>query len=646
MTALALLVQKDEHAREGIEGPSTPQWLDRIMEWALQGVPPVVQKLGGPVGLVLAVVVVALVVWKRKTILGWWRRRSAIFKRAVVAVVALGAIAAFGTGAYVWDYVQHDNNFCNSCHVMQEPFERFQMSEHSDLGCHDCHSQSVWASLRQLRLWVANRPEEVGPHAPVPTEVCADCHITEDPDSTWQRISATVGHRVHLEADTSALKNVMCVTCHGKEVHRFTPVDETCGQSGCHDPDKTQIVLGDMAGQTHFHCVTCHQFTAPVSEEAPLDTVRVALVPALEQCRSCHAMEKVLAGLDPDVDPHNAVCGTCHNPHTQESPAVAAGRCAECHAPAETLTPFHRGLRSEVVENCVGCHEPHTFLVEGDDCVACHADIVGGTPTAGPRAPEGQQTRLERDDRREAIVAAVARKSFVRPIGLVSAPDAPTAMGASLGFPGTLGGFGHGALQQPRFNHLDHRDIQCTSCHVSRRTHGEVTLESRTQCLQCHHSRVAAARGCARCHTGGEISDPRLVEVAMTIRGQTTPRRIAFDHDNHASVGCATCHTDGPTLGVSRTCASCHENHHTPTADCTTCHRATARQAHTREVHTRGCAGSGCHQSDQYGSMTQGRNTCLACHGDRVDHRPGRACAACHRVTFASGPTSTTARRR
>jgi hypothetical protein len=44
--------------------------------------------------------------------------------------------------------------------------------------------------------------------------------------------------------------------------------------------------------------------------------------------------------------------------------------------------------------------------------------------------------------------------------------------------------------------------------------------------------------------------------------------------------------------------------------------------------------------------MTQGRNTCLACHGDRVDHRPGRACAACHRVTFASGPTSTTARRR
>lgn len=99
-------------------------------------------------------------------------------------------------------------------------------------------------------------------------------------------------------------------------------------------------------------------------------------------------------------------------------------------------------------------------------------------------------------------------------------------------------------------------------------------------------------------------------------------------------------------MRVARTCASCHENHHTAAADCTTCHGTTARQAHTREVHTQSCAGSGCHELQGYGSMTVGRNTCLACHVDMNDHQPGRACAACHRVTFASGATSASPGRR
>jgi nitrate/TMAO reductase-like tetraheme cytochrome c subunit len=611
--------------------PPTPEFLDGLVEWALQGVPQVVQQLGGPLGLVLAAVVIGLVVWKRRAILTWWRHRSVLFKRAILAVVAVGVIATVGTGLYVYDYVQHNNEFCNSCHVMLVPFEKFQTSEHSQLGCHDCHQQSPMASLRQLHLWVLNRPGEVGSHAEVATGVCAECHITEDPDSTWQRISATVGHRVHLEADTSALAGVQCVTCHGLEVHRFVPVDATCGQSGCHDPSTTDVVLGNMAGQTGFHCVTCHEFTAPVVETAPLDTVRVALVPALEQCSSCHQMEKVLVGLDPRVDPHDAVCGTCHNPHTQEAPAEAANRCAECHAPADRLTPFHRGLPTAVIEDCVGCHTPHTFRVEGENCVACHADIIGGTPTAGPRAREGQRTRLDGDDRREEVVAMVGGLDAVaRPVAFH-----PIAMGATSPILELI----RGVQQQPRFNHRDHRDIRCTECHTSRQTHGEVTLESRAQCLDCHHSRRVAATGsgCARCHARGELSVPRTVEIAMSIRGTSTTRRIGFDHDNHAQLACATCHTQGTALGVGRTCASCHENHHTAQADCTTCHRATAREAHTVEVHTRSCAGSSCHESQQYGSMTQGRNTCLACHVDKGDHRPGRACAACHRVSFATG---------
>jgi hypothetical protein len=537
-------------------------------------------------------------------------------------------------GAYLWNYMQHDNDFCNSCHVMNEPFERFQSSEHSELSCHDCHQQSIFASARQLYLWVEDRPGEIGDHAPVPTGVCAECHITQDPDSTWQRISATAGHRVHLEADTSALQDVTCATCHGQEVHRFVPVSQTCGQSGCHDPDKTEVVLGEMAGQTGFHCVMCHRFTAPVAESAPLDTARAALVPELESCRSCHEMEKVLAGLvNPDLDPHDAVCGTCHNPHTQEAPQEAIQRCAECHAPADTLTPFHRGLASGVLEDCSGCHAPHTFLVEGENCVACHADIIGGIPTAGPKA------RLPRD-----VTAAPTAGSFLHLASTAGRTTGGPPADVADEYVRMRAGAGRAPArkaslpqqQQAGFNHRDHRDVECIDCHTSRETHGQVTIESSATCQQCHHARPVIDRGCARCHGRAELSAPIATSIRMAPGGRGVDRQVRFDHDEHPGVGCAQCHTQGISMRVERTCASCHQSHHTATATCVTCHNQPNRASHNAQVHTRSCAGSNCHESASYGAMTQGRNTCLACHQDQTDHRPGQACAGCHRVTFSA----------
>jgi nitrate/TMAO reductase-like tetraheme cytochrome c subunit len=539
-------------------------------------------------------------------------------------------ITGAAMGAYLWNYMQHDNDFCNSCHVMNEPFERFQTSEHSELKCHDCHQQSIFASARQLYLWVEDRPEEIGDHAPVPIGICAECHITQDPDSTWQRISATAGHRVHLEADTSALQDVTCVTCHGQEVHSFVPVDQTCGQSGCHDPDKTEVVLGKMAGQTGFHCVMCHQFTAPVSEDVPLDTARASLVPELENCRSCHEMEKVLAGLvDPDLDPHDAVCGTCHNPHTQEAPTEAINRCAECHAPADTLTPFHRGLPAGTLEDCSGCHAPHTFVVEGDNCVACHADIIGGIPTAGPKAREPREVTAAPVAESSVHLVSTAGRPIVE--AAPSVVDEYVRMRRDSGIRAVLS-----QQQQQGFDHREHRDVECTDCHTSRETHGQVTIESNAACQQCHHARPVVDRGCARCHGRGELSAAVATNLRMELGRGAVDRRVRFDHDDHASVGCAQCHTQGLSMRVERTCASCHQNHHTATASCVTCHNQPNRASHTIQVHTRSCAGSSCHESASYGAMIQGRNTCLSCHQDQTDHRPGQACAACHRVTFSA----------
>ncbi|HEY7471565.1 MAG TPA: hypothetical protein VIE68_04380 [Gemmatimonadota bacterium] len=628
---MILIVQ--EHVRERMESP-TPDWLDAAAKWALGGVPQLVQKLGGVVGVVILLALVLLIWWRRKQIAAFWSRRGPRFKWGLAGVAAVFLLTGAAMGAYLWNYMQHDNDFCNSCHVMNEPFERFQTSEHSDLQCHDCHQQSIFASARQLYLWVEDRPDEIGDHAPVPIGICAECHVTQDPDSTWQRISATAGHRVHLEADTSALKDVTCVTCHGQEVHRFVPVDQTCGQSGCHDPDKTEVVLGQMAGQTGFHCVMCHQFTAPVAEKAPLDTARAALVPELANCRSCHEMDKVLAGLvDPDVDPHDAVCGTCHNPHTQEAPSEAINRCAECHAPVDTLTPFHRGLRAGVLEDCTGCHAPHTFVVEGKNCVACHADIIGGVPTAGPKARAPRDVTVAPVDRSFHLVSTAGS-----PTGGL-APDVATEyirMRLSATRAEALGGVAGERQQQQAFDHRSHRDVECTECHTSRETHGQVTIGSGAACQQCHHTRPVVDRGCARCHGRTELSAAVSTAIRMELGGRTVDRQVRFEHDDHAGVGCAQCHTQGLSMRVERTCASCHQSHHTATASCVTCHNQPNRASHTAQVHTRTCAGSSCHESPSYGAMTQGRNTCLVCHQDQADHKPGQACAACHRVTFSA----------
>jgi hypothetical protein len=258
---------------------------------------------------------------------------------------------------------------------MGPAFAKFTESEHSDLECHDCHTQPISASMRQLYLWVLERPEDIGEHAPVTTGVCARCHIQEDPNETWEAISETLGHRVHLESDSSALAGVECVTCHAPEVHRFAPTEATCAQSGCHLESETAIVLGRMAGtETSFHCIGCHIYTAPT--EGASSFTDEGIVPNIEACGSCHAMQETISQFTPETDPHDAVCGVCHNPHEQTTPAAAYETCtsAGCHSDPESLTPFHRGLHSDVIANCATCHVAHEFEVDGADCRSCHQD--------------------------------------------------------------------------------------------------------------------------------------------------------------------------------------------------------------------------------------------------------------------------------
>ncbi|HEU5210757.1 MAG TPA: hypothetical protein VFU06_15285 [Longimicrobiales bacterium] len=550
-----------------------------------------------------------------------------------VLLVALGAGLAAGL---VWggvelyrtyDYIQHDNDFCLSCHLMVDPFERFSRSAHRDLGCKACHRPTIVTRSTMALTQILENPDSLEAHAYVPNAVCIECHVEGDPED-WRNVAASAGHRVHLESDDASLSELECVQCHSSSVHEFTATDQTCGQAGCHEDQR--IVLGEMGNLT-IHCATCHSFSAPVvSEDA--DSVQLALQPQREECLSCHAMRERLADFPlAENDPHNGVCGACHNPHEQETPRAAFESCASagCHARADTLTPFHRGLDPGVLQNCAQCHDAHVFHAEGQDCRSCHTDVAepsrvtGGMPSAHrPFGLTGGSVGPVSVSEEEHATSA---RRVLRMLAALVLPQRAAAQTPQNGRDATLD-----------FDHARHTQVDCLACHSAENTHGQITVTSFNDCRSCHHT-GSVVQPCTRCHTstdmpGGAFDLRRPFRPSV---GRAENRTFRFDHAQHADVACATCHREGLELSAARVnCSACHEEHHEASNNCRACHETPAAGAHTRTAHLT-CAGSGCHSPAPVQASERTRQLCLSCHQDMVDHQPGRVCVDCHALPAA-----------
>lgn len=582
-----------------------------------------------------------------------------------MAVFAVGSVLLYRT----YEFVEHDNQFCLQCHLMRDPYERFARSGHRDLGCKACHRPGIVERSTMGLAQVVERPEEVRVHAHVPNEVCAECHIEGDPEQ-WRHIANTAGHRIHLESDDPVLRGYQCVECHSTGVHEFAPTDRTCGQGGCHEG--LTIELGRMAEIT-IHCATCHEFTAPVPEEALPVEVATSLRPQAAECMSCHQMRLLLTDFPPD-EPHDAACGACHNPHVQETPAQAVQTCATagCHERPADLSPFHRGLGVGVLEDCSACHEAHRFRIphQGMDCLACHTDIyqdappgrLGAQPSphpqptptpvsnrpmvashpAGPGGWDGPGGPYGWSNGSYSLagpggLAGVVGPERKRTVSALHAPQqvAPTAP-APTRQPAVMAG------DTLRFWHAQHRGVECTACHSVRDRHGAVTVTSLRDCRSCHHTEPEATP-CVQCHDRGAVrrlSMPVSRVMDIQVGRLDRPRRtLPFDHANHMQYDCQRCHTAGLALSAAGlNCATCHAEHHQPTVSCMSCHPAPAQDAHDLNAHL-GCAGAGCHDAAPatVQAVPRTRDFCLVCHQDLVDHRPGRNCVACHVL-----PTGTT----
>jgi nitrate/TMAO reductase-like tetraheme cytochrome c subunit len=606
-----------------------------FVRFLLNTVPSWVQLGGIVVGAILGVLVLVMLVRRRGAIGAWVtaQSRAARIALAVVAVVLLAGVAS--AGAATWNYTQHSNDFCTGCHVMSPAFEQFSGTEnkHAELSCHACHQQPLSASARQLYLWVAERPEGIGEHAPVDNRVCETCHATTD-TAQWQRVVTTAGHRVHLESDSASLRDLQCVRCHGVEVHRFRPVAETCGQSGCHGTEDTEIVLGRMASQTMAHCASCHEFTAPVPALATRDSASGTLVPGRVQCMGCHEMRAVLAEFDEGRDPHGGKCGSCHDPHTQTTPAAASESCATCHADWRD-EPFHVSANHRRVgERCLTCHLPHQAKVDASDCQACH-ESVRARGTLRPPLPFDSSAALRRSDTTAAMPVPTAA-----PVGPYHAAPAPSYRGGPFvpdpgddAMPAVDAHFPRLAVADT-FPHARHVTLSCLVCHRTGAGQGRLTFERPRGCDICHHQAPRQAR-CEACHSTDEYERPDPRTVTITVAGHPPrPRSVDFLHARHAERPCLECHTEPVSLALApekAQCTDCHAEHHAVGLSCSSCHPiAEPRLAHpTLESAHQRC--DVCHTRATVEQLTPTRAFCSTCHASsHTNHYEPRECTVCH----------------
>ena len=617
------------------------QWIFQKPGWVMAG--------GIVLSAIVALAVLVLAWRRRRAIWTWLVTRDRGVKLAMAGAVGAVLLLVVGTGVKTYDFMMHDNDFCAGCHIFVPSGQIFvrpdtgtyllvnkQEGKHDTLSCHACHPFELKSQTQELFYWIVARPDKIPPHGKVRRQICEQCHVTGPAKDTWKRVTTTAGHRTHLDSDSSALKDVECLTCHAQTAHRFQPADTTCAQQGCHFTDSIRIRLGRMSSRFDagrpplpneelLYCNSCHQFTADAQFLAP-DSALALLRPASRQCFSCHEMRSLLATYDPAREPHSGGCGMCHKPHVDVKPADALKSCADgqCHADWREVD-FHTGAaHRKVAQRCETCHEPHAARVDASDCVGCHRDVRYG-PRSQPRlrpplpfdTTQALKQTSSREPPRRLIVPGRARGQGAAP----PEEDPPQSRADVSPSPSDT------------FSHERHSRLACLTCHDLRSKRRPLTFETPRGCQICHHQRPAASN-CSECHQDSELAEPKQVTVQVGVsRHPRRAREVDFAHQSHRDVACVKCHQTVVSLAPTpeaADCSGCHENHHTADRDCATCHRtAGIVTAHEPPVDAH-LKCDQCHASATVSVLTPTRSFCLTCHDAEVDHYAPKECTVCH----------------
>lgn len=295
----------------------------------------------------------------------------------MVIVVVVGSVVAYK----LWDYKENNPRFCVTCHLMDDAFEKWEVSSHKDINCHECHHLSLIEQNKLLITLVLHNPQEVPERhgkVIVPWKYCTKCHVEgNEKFPSAPNVGVSAFHKKHF--DQAKLE---CTKCHGYKLHEFAAEPKFC--VGCH-PDNEPV-----HGMPELACLNCHN---DKSEN---------LIPGRDACLLCHGDEAQRTAITADLDNNNInyikpteeevakaskmatfpaegamafECNKCHNPHGKIKLTIGSEDCSTCHEGAgkkgQHQTHIGMGL------TCKQCHKPHKWTVTKEMaksafCTQCH----------------------------------------------------------------------------------------------------------------------------------------------------------------------------------------------------------------------------------------------------------------------------------
>lgn len=360
------------------------------------------------------------------------------FGALAVGLIALGALA-FGSWA------TGTPSYCGSCHEMRPEFYTWQVSDHKNAGCVQCHMEPGATGVKAVVAGRSNQLREVYKHLtgtyylpievakPVSNEACLQCHPLQ-----WEQQASgdlKFPHSNHKAA------GIACVQCHagvahGKLAERQQTIDgvfaawnDSKGRSNMVRPFR---IIG-MKDCIDCHserdvpttCETCHtKLIKPESHQAANfvqggEHGRLAAAD-ITSCNKCHSftvsMIQVRAS-DPVAQyaRNNTFCNGCHKQkptshdanwnvnHGARAKDVGVTACQVCHE----VTPPKKGSGALAKTYCNQCHQrPHPIPTRaqghpieipagppGDSCMGCHSRQVCGKchTSLVPKVPQPAQ---------------------------------------------------------------------------------------------------------------------------------------------------------------------------------------------------------------------------------------------------------------
>jgi len=252
--------------------------------------------------------------------------------------------------------------FCSTCHYMKPYVEAWEVSNHADVTCTDCHFppgfkhkiKGKFTALSMLVNYMTGVYKKSKPWAEISDESClrSGCHVERLlDDQVIFKKGILFNHKPHL-TQLRREKKLRCTSCH------------------------SQIVQGEHITVTESTCFLCH------FKNQPMET-------RIDDCNWCHNAPVKNGNMEASYD-HTFVlekemkCEKCHGGMQIGDGAVPLERCSACHAEIGHLEKYsdaafiHKNHVTDHKVECQNCHlviqhKSQKDLAQGvKDCNSCH----------------------------------------------------------------------------------------------------------------------------------------------------------------------------------------------------------------------------------------------------------------------------------